>query len=63
MLSDGAGDFTKAIGQTIEQPGSWVGGRSKRYALMAEDGVVKVWHPETGKGCEISGGEAMLDAL
>ena len=63
MLSDGAGDFTKAIGQTIEQPGIWVGGRSKRYALMAEDGVVKVWHPETGKGCEISGGEAMLDAL
>lgn len=63
MLSDGAGAFTQAIGQTIDQPGSWVGGRSKRYALMAEDGVVKVWHPETGKGCEISGGEAMLDAL
>ncbi|MCB1360903.1 MAG: peroxiredoxin [Rhodobacter sp.] len=63
MLSDGAGAFTQAIGQTIDQPGSWVGGRSKRYALMAEDGVVKVWHPETGKGCEISGGEAMLDSL
>ena len=63
MLSDGAGAFTQAIGQTIDQPGSWVGGRSKRYALMAEDGVVKVWHPETGKGCDISGGEAMLDSL
>ena len=38
--------------------------RSKRYALMAEDGVVKVLQAEENPGvCEVSGGEAMLDAI
>ena len=38
--------------------------RSKRYALYAEDGVVKVLNigKET-RACEISGGEAMLEAI
>ena len=63
MLSDGTGEFTRAMGMEFDAPVVGMMGRSKRYALMAEDGVVKVWHPETGKGCEISGGEAMLDAL
>jgi peroxiredoxin len=38
--------------------------RSKRYALLAEDGVVKVLHLEESPGtCEISGGEALLAAI
>ena len=38
--------------------------RSKRYAMMAEDGVVKVLQQEDSPGtCEVSGGEAMLDAI
>jgi cytochrome c peroxidase len=38
--------------------------RSRRYALMAEDGVVKVWHAEENAGtCDISGGESMVAAL
>jgi peroxiredoxin len=38
--------------------------RSKRYALYAEDGIVKVFHPEESRGtCEISGGEALLAAI
>ena len=37
---------------------------SKRYAMMADNGVVKVLHAEENPGtCEISGGEAMLGAL
>ena len=63
MLSDGMGDFTEKLGQSFDAPGIGLKGRSKRYAMLVEDGVVTVWHPETGKGCEISGGEAMLDAL
>ena len=39
-------------------------GRSKRYALYAEDGVVKVLHLEENPGvCETSGGEALLAAI
>jgi len=62
MLSD-TGEFAKAMGMVFDAPVVGMMGRSKRYALMAEDGVVKVWHPETTRGCEVSGGAAMLSAL
>lgn len=63
MLSDGAGEFAKAIDMVFDAPPVGLYGRSKRYALAAEDGVVTVWHPETSKGCEVSGGPAMVAAL
>ncbi|WP_323035668.1 peroxiredoxin [Pararhodobacter sp.] len=63
MLSDGAGEFAKAIDMVFDAPPVGLYGRSKRYALAAEDGVVTVWHPETTSGCEVSGGGAMLAAL
>jgi peroxiredoxin len=38
--------------------------RSRRYALYAQDGVVKVLHAEENPGvCETSGGEALLAAM
>jgi peroxiredoxin len=64
MLGDADAAFTQAIGMAFSAPPAGFHNRSKRYALYAEDGVVKVWHPETGTGtCEISGGEAMLKAI
>lgn len=64
MLADASGAFTKAIGMDFDAEAVGFSGRSKRYALMAEDGVVKVFHPEANPGeCDISGGEAMLDAI
>lgn len=64
MLADGSGAFTKAIGMDFDAPPVGFIGRSQRYAMMAEDGVVKVLHIEEGRGtCEISGGEAMLAVL
>ncbi len=63
MLADADGAFTKAIGMDFDAPVVGFFGRSKRYALAAEDGVVTVWHPEPERGCSISGGEAMLAAL
>ncbi len=42
MLADGSGDFTKAIGLEIDLSGFGLGVRSKRYAMLVEDGVVKV---------------------
>ena len=64
FLGDATGDFTKAIGLTFDAPPAGLFGRSKRYALYAENGVVKVLHLEESPGqCEISGGEALLAAI
>lgn len=63
MLSDATGAFAQAVGMGFDRPAAGLIGRSKRYALAAEDGVVTVWHPETGSGCEVSGGPAMVAAL
>ncbi|EYD73346.1 peroxiredoxin [Limimaricola hongkongensis] len=63
MLADPEGAFTAAIGMVFSNPARGLIGRSKRYALMAEDGVVRVWHPEEGTACDISGGESMVAAL
>lgn len=64
MLADAASEFTIAIGMNFSNPGIGFVNRSKRYALYAEDGVVKVFNPEPQPGvCDISGGEAMVAAL
>ncbi|HEX9858361.1 MAG TPA: peroxiredoxin [Paracoccaceae bacterium] len=63
-LGDAEGAFTKAIGMDFSNPAAGLINRSRRYALYAEDGVVKVLHQEENSGiCDISGGEAMLAAL
>lgn len=64
MLADANADFTKAIGMAFTAPPVGFYDRSKRYALYAEDGVVKVLHLEESPGaCDISGGEALLAAI
>jgi glutaredoxin/glutathione-dependent peroxiredoxin len=64
FLADADSSFTKAIGMEFTNPASGFFNRSKRYALYAEDGVVRVLNfgKETS-ACEISGGEAMLEAI
>ncbi|MGQ0672183.1 MAG: peroxiredoxin [Hyphomicrobium sp.] len=42
MLSDGNADFAKALGLDIDLTKFGLGVRSKRYAMLVEDGVVKV---------------------
>lgn len=64
MLADAESAFTQAMGMRFDAPPTGLIARSKRYALAAEDGVVTHLHIEEGRGtCEISGGEAMLEAL
>jgi peroxiredoxin len=64
MLGDAEGSFTKAVGMTFSAPPVGLIDRSRRYALYAEDGVVKVLHEEENPGaCDVSGGEAMLAAI
>ena len=63
MLGDADASFTKAIGLTFDVPHLGFFARSKRYSLLAEDGVVTKFNPETGTGCEISAGEHLLSQL
>lgn len=63
LLSDGTSEFTRAIGMEMDVPAIGMMGRSKRYAMLVDDGVVKVWNPETTRGCEVSGAPAMLAAI
>ncbi|MEO8242410.1 MAG: peroxiredoxin [bacterium] len=64
FLGDGDASFTKAIGMEFSNPPLAFYDRSQRYALYAVDGVVKVLnHGKETNACEISGGEAMLDAI
>lgn len=64
MLGDADASFTKAIGMAFSAPPVGLFDRSRRYALYAEDGVVKVLHVEENSGvCEASGGESLLAAI
>jgi peroxiredoxin len=62
MLSDAAAEFTRAIGMNFDAPPAGLFARSKRYAMLVEDGQVTVLNIETAPGtCELSGGEALLE--
>lgn len=64
LLGDADASFTKAIGMNYTHAPSGFFDRSSRYALYAVDGVVKVLNQgKETRACEISGGEAMLDAI
>jgi peroxiredoxin len=46
MLADGNAAFTKKLGLDFDGSGFGLGVRSKRYAMLVEDGVVKVLNVE-----------------
>lgn len=64
MLGDAESAFTKAIGMDFSAPPAGLIARSKRYAMIVDDGVVTTLHVEESPGvCEVSGGEALLAEL
>lgn len=63
MLADGNATFTKALGLEMDGSGHGLGTRCKRFALYAEDGVVKELAIEAPGKFEVSSAEAMLKAL
>lgn len=65
LLADGNGDFTRALGVELDLRDKPAGlnVRSRRYAMLAEDGVVKVLNLEEGGAFTFSGAEDMLKAL
>jgi peroxiredoxin len=64
MLGDPESEFTKAINMAFTAPPVGLFDRSKRYAMVVEDGKVTTLHLEENPGvCDISGGEALLAAI
>lgn len=64
LLSDGNAEFTRAIGLDFDGSGFKLGTRSRRYAMVIDDGVVKTLAVEEAPPMmEVSGAEQILKAL
>jgi glutaredoxin/glutathione-dependent peroxiredoxin len=63
MLADGNGDFSKAVGLTMDGTGYGMGTRAQRYAMVVQDGVVKALNVEAPGAFEVSSAESILKAL
>lgn len=65
LLSDGNGDFTRALGVELDlrDKPAGLGIRSRRYAMLVEDGIVKVLNLEDGGAFTASSADHMLNAL
>ena len=63
MLADGNGDFSKAVGLTMDGTGYGMGLRAQRYAMVVQDGVVKALNVEAPGAFEVSSAESILKAL
>ncbi len=63
MLSDGNGDFTRAIGLEMNASGFGMGSRSQRYSMILEDGVVKQLNVEKPGEFNVSSADYMMGQL
>ena len=63
MLADGNGTFTKELGLEMDGSGFGLGTRSKRYAMVVQDGVVKALNVENPGAFEVSSAEAVMKGL
>lgn len=63
LLADAGAGFTTAIGMEFTADVVGLISRSKRYALYAEDGVVKVLNADQPGACELSVGETLLEQI
>ena len=62
MLADGNAEFAKALGLELDASGGGMGIRSKRFALIADDGVVTYLGVDT-KGVDKSSSDTILAEL
>ena len=64
FLSDGNAEFTKKIGMDFDGSGIGLGTRSKRYAALIDDGVVKALSVEESPGVAVeSTAEKLMERL
>ena len=63
MLADGSGEFSQAMGLTMDLTKNGLGVRSQRYAMVVEDGVIKDLFVEKPGAFEASTAENVLKHL
>ena len=63
MLADGNAEFTRALGLDNDNSSYGMGLRSKRYAMVVDNGVVKALNVEKPGSFEVSSAEAVMKAL
>jgi peroxiredoxin len=64
FIADGNGEFAKAIDMAFDGSGGGLGTRSRRYAMLVDDGTVRIVNVEEAPGkIEVSGGDALLKQL
>lgn len=63
MLADGNGEFTRALGLELDGSAYGMGLRARRFALVAEDGVVTSLAVEAPGEFRVSSAEAVLDTV
>ena len=64
MLSDGSGEFAKALGLELDMRTRGLGVRSQRFSMLVDNGVVKSLNVEPQPGSvEGSSADAMLKSL
>lgn len=63
MMADGAAAFTRALGLDIDLTERGFGVRSQRYAMLVDDGVVRILNLEKPGQFEVSSADKMLAQL
>jgi peroxiredoxin len=63
MLSDGSGEFARALGLDADFSKFGMGLRSKRYSMLVKDGVVKQLNVEEAGEYKVSSAEHLLAQL
>ena len=63
MLADGNGELAQALGLTMDGSGFGLGQRSKRYAMVVNDGVVELLNVDDTGAVDKSSAETILAAL
>lgn len=64
FVSDGNAEFTKAIGLDFDATAAGLGTRSQRYAMLVDDGVVKVLNVEEApKTVDLASAEKLLESM
>lgn len=63
MLADGNADFARALGLDNDSSRFGMGTRSKRYAMIVEDGIVKSLHVEAPGEFKVSSADHLLSTM
>lgn len=63
MLADGNGDYTRALGLSLDASGFGMGERGQRFSIIVNDGVVEKLNVEAGGEFKVSSAESALEQL